>query len=1574
MRSKLFSIALIIAVAAPLIIDGRAGPRVLHFSLTTPADGILIEPGPAGATIRATTGSGEALLTLSDPGFPALPMRVVNVLVPPGDRVRAVTARALHETVVARGVTPALATQPSPSPDAPAPRLLPEATVPVAPAGDANRYPSELTRYAGSGTWHGYTIASIVVFPVRIESGTLVAATEIELSVELEAIADGGDAARAGRMTPAAAAEIRAQLDDMVINPQDVAAYPAVPTPEPIGAFSPSALPSLQGSPVHCVIVTTEALSAPFDSLATWKTARGVPTVVRTVEWITDNYRRGTDVAETIRFFLRDAYTNWGTQSVLLAGDTPQIPPRYLYSAYYYGGTSIPADIYFAGLDGSFNADGDERFGEQPADAPDLWAELNVARLPVATLAGANTVLAKIKAYETPLDPEYTDKVLMLAEVLFPTPWTAGQTIQSNGGTIAEEIRLILDDPSRRIARSYQTPQYFPGSTQESRQNTIDSLEAGYNMVFHVGHGYRFNMHCADASVTIPDADALEHPNRTYNLYMLNCTAAAFDYDCLGEHMLRNPEGGAVSIIGASNSAFPDPSRYYAHAYATALYQNNEVRIGEAFSISRASRTPLAVLGDGVELWTHYVYTIFADPDMPLWTGPVRNATVAVPATVAAGGNNIVVAVDVQGQPEPGATVCLHKEGEDYVVGTTNGSGLFTTPFTSARPGSISVVVTGANLGRRQSWIEVLPAGGAQLVVDSVLVDDDNLGDSSGNGDGRIDAGEIVELRPSFHNVGGTASLPATSSLGSPSADIMISNPGLGIPALQPDEAWSPAGATWTVEAAVAAFDRAIVRFDVTTTHGAQVWSDGFAEVIRAPLLDVVGLRASDALPVGNGDGVVSPGEPYQLFVLVKNYGTGLAGELVATLTPLDAGVVVTVGAAQLPDLGLLVQSENPVGFQLSEGNTAVENPLQLIVTDHAGRTIERTIELRPPLAPAIQSFDATQGVDKIKVVWAPSPSPDVSGYRVYRSLLATGPFDIASPDPVTHTVFTDAGLAASTRYYYAVTAVDSSGNESVFSATGSASTNPPQMPGWPNEVPGPSATSPSIGDIDGDGYPEIIVGNDKLYAWHGNGDEVRDGDGLPATFGIFSTQGTDFIGPAALASIDGTPGLDIVAPAYTSRQVFIFNGNGDVLPGWPQATIDFVRASISLGDVDGDGALEVVAVDQDAYLYVWHTDGSELMDGDSNPLTNGVFKRLPDTNQWQYQAVSLADLDGDDREEIIIATQDMKLYVFNEDGSNLNGWPRTLPNHAGGGVVVGDIDDNGDLELVVTVRGTGETYALHHNNTLLWTRWLPHNLFFNPTPALADITGDGKLEVIVPSSNGKLYAINYAGSDVPGWPVVYSTKTYTESSPIIADLTGDGQPDILLGHEEKLINAWSATGVPLDGFPLVVGDAMRGTPAVVDLDINGNAEIVAVGYDRIVYVWSLSAPYDPTTAPWPMARANIHRNGAYGSVVATGVSGGGGAHAARMRLGQNYPNPFNPVTTIAFDLPPGRSHRVTLTVYDVTGARVQTLVDGALPGGRHSVAWNGRNHAGVPAGSGVYFYRLATSDRAETRKMVLLK
>ncbi len=88
--------------------------------------------------------------------------------------------------------------------------------------------------------------------------------------------------------------------------------------------------------------------------------------------------------------------------------------------------------------------------------------------------------------------------------------------------------------------------------------------------------------------------------------------------------------------------------------------------------------------------------------------------------------------------------------------------------------------------------------------------------------------------------------------------------------------------------------------------------------------------------------------------------------------------------------------------------------------------------------------------------------------------------------------------------------------------------------------------------------------------------------------------------------------------------------------------------------------------------------------------------------------------------------------------------------------------------------------------------------------------------------------------------------------------------------------------------------------------------------------------------------------------------------------LRQNYPNPFNPVTSIEFDLP--KSAFVTLTIYDILGKKVRTLIYEYLAAGRKVVTWDGRDDNGQLASSGIYFYRLVTDDFTESKKMILLK
>ena len=88
--------------------------------------------------------------------------------------------------------------------------------------------------------------------------------------------------------------------------------------------------------------------------------------------------------------------------------------------------------------------------------------------------------------------------------------------------------------------------------------------------------------------------------------------------------------------------------------------------------------------------------------------------------------------------------------------------------------------------------------------------------------------------------------------------------------------------------------------------------------------------------------------------------------------------------------------------------------------------------------------------------------------------------------------------------------------------------------------------------------------------------------------------------------------------------------------------------------------------------------------------------------------------------------------------------------------------------------------------------------------------------------------------------------------------------------------------------------------------------------------------------------------------------------------LYQNYPNPFNPTTKIKYDLP--QDNMVTITIYDIMGRNVRTIVNTKQTAGYHSLQWDAKNNIGSKAAAGVYIYTIQAGEFNASKKMVLLK
>jgi hypothetical protein len=92
----------------------------------------------------------------------------------------------------------------------------------------------------------------------------------------------------------------------------------------------------------------------------------------------------------------------------------------------------------------------------------------------------------------------------------------------------------------------------------------------------------------------------------------------------------------------------------------------------------------------------------------------------------------------------------------------------------------------------------------------------------------------------------------------------------------------------------------------------------------------------------------------------------------------------------------------------------------------------------------------------------------------------------------------------------------------------------------------------------------------------------------------------------------------------------------------------------------------------------------------------------------------------------------------------------------------------------------------------------------------------------------------------------------------------------------------------------------------------------------------------------------------------------------AGFELGQNYPNPFNPSTSISYTTEV--ADHVALTVFNMLGQKVKTLVNTTEAAGSHTVKWNGADQNGIQVPSGVYYYRIDTNNMSQTKKMLLIK
>lgn len=412
----------------------------------------------------------------------------------------------------------------------------------------------------------------------------------------------------------------------------------------------------------------------------------------------------------------------------------------------------------------------------------------------------------------------------------------------------------------------------------------------------------------------------------------------------------------------------------------------------------------------------------------------------------------------------------------------------------------------------------------------------------------------------------------------------------------------------------------------------------------------------------------------------------------------------------------------------------------------------------------------------------------------------------------------------------------------------------------WQKPVRAPINSTPTAADLNGDGHPDIIAGMGGIVegqCWNG--------------------------GVVALNGLDGS-------------ELWTFDTQ-DWLNHNPDGMLDGVFSTPAVGDVNGDGEIEIVFGSWDQCLYLLNKGGVPLwgnLPGILPQVYCGGHGFYNEDTFWSSPA--LADLTGDGLPEIITGADVYVgnvwgdptggyLYVFDAAGNTLaREW---IEQDIYSSPAVADLDNDGANEVVV---GTGlfrpgEGYFVsafeydpnpaNPKDRLVrkWRQTTVGRVF--SSPALGDLNKDGWLDVVsvVPiGDNGATGTVVYALRGYDGTPLFqrqiydpWGNSFNTLSSAIVTDIDGDTWPEILFSH------AWEVAALNHDGtfytdYTYYAGYTLYATPAVGDLDGDGDAEVVIGGHNPdnpnqgMLFAWT-GHPVDERPS-WPTWRQNERHTG----------------------------------------------------------------------------------------------------------------
>ncbi|MFH1592142.1 MAG: S8 family serine peptidase, partial [Candidatus Woesearchaeota archaeon] len=338
------------------------------------------------------------------------------------------------------------------------------------------------------------------------------------------------------------------------------------------------------------------------------------------------------------------------------------------------------------------------------------------------------------------------------------------------------------------------------------------------------------------------------------------------------------------------------------------------------------------------------------------------------------------------------------------------------------------------------------------------------------------------------------------------------------------------------------------------------------------------------------------------------------------------------------------------------------------------------------------------------------------------------------------------------------------------------------------------------------------------------------------------------------------------------SHEVFAYFSDGTPLPGWPQTLGGGIMGngayhSVSVGDIDNDGDMEIVAgwtqwpentTDQegnpmDRCAYAWESDGTPVQgwpiqcDLPLNASLWGLF----------FSSMSLVDLNNDGYLEIIASGYDESAltYIFDYQGNNFGNWPLPARNdplyRLFYSPTVGDVDADGEKEVILIYyyfpNGLDDWYTIESHVAIFDSIGnleidFDVPLFPYGDPVMLDMDGDFDLEICFSRGQGEAC---YHHTGIREWDWNGGGYQLTPLSLATGDLNNDGSNEIVFGNIRGFfggdIYVLDRYGEVLPGWPQEVGSSVWVQPVLADLNNDDNSDIITTTYGGKLFAFDFN-------------------------------------------------------------------------------------------------------------------------------------